>query len=69
MGYSGRFEFEGEASFTKDSAKVRGSGSFDASDYRIAENLSHSVPNAAQNAGGHATDLLASIYRTDVRSR
>lgn len=69
MGYNGSFNFEGEASFSGNSAKVSGSGSFDSNNYDIGINLSRSVPNAAQNAGGHASDLLASIYRTDSLKR
>ncbi|MBN1896967.1 MAG: hypothetical protein JW789_04580 [Candidatus Aenigmarchaeota archaeon] len=62
MNYSGSFNFEGEAyRRSDDHSGVRGSGNLYSNDKDIAINLSHSVPDAAQWAAGHASDMVRSI--------
>jgi len=62
MSYMGNFNFGGEAYRAQDDrASARGYGSFSSNDKDIAINLSHSVPDAAQCAVGHASDMVRSI--------
>lgn len=62
MSYIGNFNFGGEAYRAHDDrARTHGYGNFSSNDKDIAINLSHSVPDAAQWAVGHASDMVRSI--------